>query len=118
MINEYKFGKIKIDGRDYENDVQVASGQVGKWQRAESHYFTTDELEDLIEQGICQGEWPKTIVIGNGHDGVMKIDPAIERRLAEKGIDLVINKTGLAKEEFNKLLAENNNVLGLFHLTC
>jgi len=118
MINQYSFGHITIDNNSYGHDVQVMPGKVMRWQRAESHYFTLDELEQIIACGIADEKWPKYLVIGNGHDGVMRLDQKIEEAMADKGVIFTVAKTGEATDEYNKLEKEGKNVLGLFHLTC
>lgn len=113
MIQEYSFGKIKIDENEYSHDVQVMAGQVMPWRRAESHFFTQDELI-----GVIKGKMPKSIVIGNGHDGVMNIDQKVIDYCRQNNIELKMDITGRAKDIYNELDEQKKEVLGLFHLTC
>ena len=68
MIEEYRFGHIKILGKEYTHDVEVRwAGEVLPWWRKESHVI---DLRD-IERALAQK--PKTIVIGTGVAGIAKI---------------------------------------------
>jgi hypothetical protein len=118
MIQSYDFGSIMIDGKSYRHDVQVTPGHVAGWRRAESHNFSPNEFRKVIDSGICGGEWPEAVIIGNGYDGIMKVDPGVIEAIRAQGIEVMVNKTGQAKDEYNKFEQQGKKVLGLFHLTC
>ena len=46
------------------------------------------------------------------------MEPDVKAILAEKGISLVVEKTDIAVESFNKFLKAGKRVAGAFHLTC
>lgn len=102
-----------IDGSQYEHDVIVHRHAVSTWRRAESHMFDLDEFKAIVDKNK-----PKSVVIGNGHDGVMRVDPEIKKWCQEKNIKLTIKKTGQAKDVYNEQLIDKKDVLGMFHLTC
>ena len=113
MIEAYHFGKIKINGQLYDYDIYLSSsGEVKRWLREESHLF---QKEDVIE---AVKENPEVIVIGTGAYGVAEISQEAEKLIRDKGIELVIKRTGKAVEEYNKFLNQGRKVVALLHLTC
>lgn len=120
MIEEYKFGSITIDGKIYNEDVEVRwTGEVLKWWRKDSHLFNTKDLERAAEQN------PETIILGTGVYGVAKVTEEAKKFIRERGIKLIIDKTEEATRTFNIINEESkeeegeqNKVIGLFHLTC
>ncbi|KPJ57418.1 hypothetical protein AMJ49_00560 [Parcubacteria bacterium DG_74_2] len=120
MIEEYNFGSIKIDGKNYGYDIEVRwTGEVLKWQRLESHVFEIPDVKRAVEQN------PDTIIFGTGAYGVAKITENCQNFIREKGIKLIIDKTEEAVKTFNIILKESKEqegeqekVIGLFHLTC
>jgi hypothetical protein len=119
MIEEYEFGKIKINGKIYSHDVEVRwTGEVLKWWRKEGHIFDVDDVKRAVEQN------PEIIIFGTGAYGVCEVTKECQDYIRKKGIELIINKTGEAVENFNNILEKSKKegkqkkVIGLFHLTC
>lgn len=114
MIEEYKFGRIRIGGRTYKKDVEVHStGQVRSWWREEGHVFKEKDLERVMR------EEPEVVVLGTGARGVARVPKETRDYIRDSGVRLVIDETGEAVRAFNKLLKnEKGLVVGLFHLTC
>jgi len=120
MVEEYHFGSITINGKTYNHDVEVRwGGEILKWRRNESHLFDIDSVKRAVEQN------PDTIILGTGESGVAKVTEDCQKFIEEKGVELIIDKTGEAVRTFNiiceKSLEEEEKqrkVIGLFHLTC
>lgn len=120
MIQEYRFGSIIIDGKIYNHDIEVRwTGEVLDWWRSESHIIDVKDVERAV------GQNPETIIIGTGESGVARVTEAAQSFIKEKGIELIIDKTGEAtktfniiKEESEEEAGEQRKVVGLFHLTC
>ena len=50
MIDSYKFGKITIEGNDYNQDVILTSTKVIKnWQREEGHLLKAIDLKQAMK---------------------------------------------------------------------
>jgi hypothetical protein len=120
MINEYHFGSITIDDKNYTHDVEVRwDGQVLDWQRAESHIIDEQDVKRAVAQN------PEIIIIGTGEGGVAEVTETAKKFIKQKGIELIIDITPEAVKTFN-ILAEDSKeeegkqrkVIGLFHLTC
>lgn len=120
MIEEYRFGKIKIKGQDYDHDVMVDwEGEVLQWTRKNSHIINEEDIERALDKK------PEIIVIGTGESGVAQVTEDAKQACKEAGVDLIIDKTEEAVKTFNVILEESleedgeqADVIGLFHLTC
>jgi hypothetical protein len=113
MIEHYSFGKMTVNGAEYENDLKILGGEVKpEWWRRDGHYCDLNELKDVVESN------PKVLVLGTGANGVMKVDPKLEGQLREENIELIAKPTGEAVKDFNRLVEEGADVAGAFHLTC
>ncbi len=111
MIEDYAFGRITIDGKEYRNDVIVFPDRLkGNWWRAEGHRLRLDDLKEVFAEN------PKTLVVGTGHDGVMKVDEEVRAFCREKGVELIEMRTADAVKRYNELAGPG--VVGAFHLTC
>ncbi len=120
MIEEYRFGLIKIDGKTYNHDVEVRwTGEVLKWWRKESHLIDVDDIKRAIDQT------PDVIIMGTGESGIAEVTEMAKSEIKSKGIELIIDLTGKAIKTFNILCQESEDkegrqrkAIGLFHLTC
>ncbi len=111
MIDDYDFGKIIINGKQYTNDVRLAQGKVmPNWWRKEGHRLLLQDFKDLLENQ------PKTIIVGRGYSSEMVVDPAVRKYCEEKNIKLIELQTEGAVKKYNEI--EGPGVIGLFHLTC
>ncbi len=120
MIEEYNFGSIKINGEDYNYDVEVRwTDEVLAWPFIERHLIGAEEVKRAIEQK------PDTIVIGTGESGLAKITKEAQEEIRRNNIKLVIDKTEEAVKTFNAIKEDSEEeegkqekVIGLFNLTC
>lgn len=120
MIEEYRFGLITIDGKNYEYDVEVRwTGEVLPWQFRERHLIDVEEVKRAVEQN------PETIVIGKGESGLARVTEAAQNFIKEKKIELIIDRTEQAIKTFNIIKEESieeqgkqRKVIGLFHVSC
>ncbi len=111
MIDEYHFGEIIINGKDYNFDVEVRwTGEVLKWWRKEGHLIDVEDVKRALSVE------PEMIVIGTGEMGVAKVKEETKKEIISKCIELKIAKTGEAVKIFNE--NEAKRIVGLFHLTC
>jgi len=119
MIEEYYFGSIIINGKIYNEDVEVHStGEVLPWIFRERHFIDVKEVERAV------GQNPKIIIIGTGESALAEVTKEAQDFIKEKGIELIIEATGEAVRNFNISAEEKEEkeggkkVIGLFHLTC
>lgn len=112
-IDSYNFGEIKIDGREYKNDVIVFPDRVSPdWWRKEGHSLCMEDLKEVLDYS------PDVLIIGKGANGVMDVPSAIKKQLEEKGIDVIKEKTAAAVDIFNQKIEKDIRAAGAFHLTC
>lgn len=120
MIEEYNFGSIIIDGKEYTHDVEVRwTDEILPWQREESHVIDVEDVAKAIEQN------PETIVIGIGESGQAQVTNEARQLIKSRGIELIVDLTDQATKTFNIIKEDSfeekgrqEKVIGLFHLTC
>jgi hypothetical protein len=111
-ITEYSFGRITVDGRDYDADVIIYPDRVdGSWWRREGHRL---EIEDLA--GVLAAR-PEVVVLGTGHDGMMDVPEGTLARLRALGLEVHSARTAEAVRIFNEL-EPRRRVVAALHLTC
>ena len=111
-IEAYSFGTITIDGKTFTTDLKIVRGTVlPGWWRKEGHNLLPEDIEDVFEAK------PDILVVGTGHDGLMRVSRAARERLAEAGIELVAMATRQAVDEFNTLSPARDTAFTA-HLTC
>jgi len=112
MINSYSFGRIVIDGKQYDADVIIFPDRVeDDWWRREGHQLTTEDLKQVLK------EKPEVLVVGTGYAGLMKVLPETREYLKSEGIQLIAEKTRKACEIYNQL-SKYKRVIAALHLTC
>lgn len=111
-IVDYRFGHLVLESGHYTSDVIIGPENVyPNWWRKEGHKLCWEDLREAVEK-----ERPEVVVVGRGKFGMMTILPEVRERLAERGIELVEDRTGGAVRRFNELAPERRT-LGAFHLT-
>jgi len=112
MIEACSFGRIVIDAHAYTSDVIIYPDRVDdRWWRAEGHLLQLSDIQEILDAE------PVALVVGTGYSGCMHIDPAVERELKNRGIELIALPTGEAWKIYNDLQAARRTVAAL-HLTC
>ena len=111
MIESYSFGNIRIDGKEYTNDVIILGSKIISWWREQGHYAQVADFGDIPDD-------TEILVIGTGASGVMKVAGEVVEHFKKRKIKLIMQMTGEAVKTFNKLNEEKKKVAGAFHLTC
>lgn len=111
-IDSYTFGKIVIDGKEYDDDVIILpqSVQAG-WWRVEGHEVTMFDLADIVEHS------PKRLIIGTGASGNCRVMAEVFDYCKKEKIELIVKPTPEAVVEYNGLEDKGATVAAL-HLTC
>ncbi len=112
MIQEFKFGSFKIDGKRYTDDIKIVNGKVRNWPDRDKHNLTMDNLKDLLASS------PELIIVGIGATGLLQVPQEIQEALMLRRIKLVVDKTPGACDAYNAAVKENKRVAALFHATC
>lgn len=111
MIEDYSFGRIKINGKEHQHDVVVYKGVVKSWWRVSGHEVGLRDIEEIIAKK------PQVVILGKGASGVMRVTKEVEDILKEMGIEIIEAITQEAVLKFNEL-SKTRDVVGAFHLTC
>lgn len=116
MIEKYTFGWMIVNGVKYTRDLIILpTGEVkANWWRIEGHSLHLEDLSDILNLDVL----PEVLVIGTGYSGFMRIPRKVTEELERKGINVVVERTGVAYKTFNSLLREGKNIAAAFHLTC
>lgn len=114
MIDEYKFGKMVIDGETYNKDLIITKDRVlSNWWREKGHRLQLKDIKKVLEE-----QKPEVLIVGTGKFGMMKISDEVKDYLQEQKIELYEKESGKSTQEFNKQINAGKNVVGAFHLTC
>jgi hypothetical protein len=112
MIDNYCFGKITVDGIEYQKDIIIFPDHImPEWWREKGHSLAISDLKDVI------AAHPRVLVIGTGMFGRMRIPHKIKATLAAAGIEVIAEKTELACKIYNQKIAEGD-IIAALHLTC
>lgn len=110
FIEDYSFGTITIDGKDYTDDVILLGTRVlSGWWRVSGHRVVRDDLKEVIEYG------PDIFVIGTGNSGRMRVPSELV-----ESVDFEVESypTKKACQRYNELLETDSKVACGLHLTC
>ncbi len=111
-IEEYSFGRIRIDGRTYASDVIIFPDRVdASWWRKEGHRLCPADLESVV------AATPEILVVGTGAFGVLRVPKETRAWLEARGVEVHCAKTGQAVEIYNDL-GKTRKVVAALHLTC
>ena len=113
-VESYSFGRIKINGKVYTNDVIVSQDRVinSSWWRKEGHNVHLEDIHEILNAK------PEVVVFGTGSSGLMKVSKAVIDELKQRGIEVIQQPTSQAVQTFNRLVEEGKKVVLAAHLTC
>jgi hypothetical protein len=113
-IEDYRFGRVIIDGEEHSRDVIVLPDRVvGDWWRQDGHSLVIDDLAEVLD------ELPERLVVGCGADGRLRPHPSVVEALARRGIEMEALPTADAVRRYEELRAENPAATAAaLHLTC
>lgn len=118
MIEDYEFGTVRVDGKDYRRDVILYPGaQPGparvdpSWWRQEGHRLDKADLDAVVKAR------PDVLVVGTGYHGCMKVPQETVDFLNTLGIELYASPTKEACKKYNEL-KDVRKVVAALHLTC
>ncbi len=112
-VEVYSFGRIKIAGREYTQDVVVGRDFIKPgWWRKEGHRVQLEDIEEILKAK------PEAVVFGTGANGRVRVDREVIEKLRSMGCEVYAEPTGEAVKLYNRLLREGKNVVLAAHLTC
>jgi hypothetical protein len=112
-IDSYQFGKIVIDGVDYNNDLILLGDTVqSDWWRKQGHSLAAEDLETVLKAK------PSVLVVGCGASGLMDVPDQTRQALKKHNIQIETFDSYKAVQKFNELSEAGVNVAAAMHLTC
>ena len=115
-IEDYSFGKIRTDGRDYTVDLWIINGKITRRHKSisrskigTSHKVSKEELERIVTGRT------RRVIVGTGSSGLLSVEKAGVKYLEEKGITLEMYWSG-ELESAGIEFGEYDS--GVIHLTC
>jgi hypothetical protein len=87
MIQDYKFGYIKVKDKVYNHDIIMYKDKISSWWRKEGHNVVLEDIEGLIKEN------PEIIVFGSGAYGAMQVDKSLINYLQERKITAIVELT-------------------------
>ncbi|MCX7823269.1 MAG: Mth938-like domain-containing protein [Syntrophobacterales bacterium] len=113
MIDKYSFGSMVIKGMAYKSDLKILGDRVlPNWWRKEGHRLHEEDIQDVLDYQ------PEELIIGTGFLGMMKVDEGLKQLIENRGIKIIVERTGKAVSTFNEAFNKGRRVAGAFHLTC
>lgn len=114
-ITHYSFGKMTIDGKDYDGDLTLLpGGEVKGWPiDLGTHMLQPDDLAPLLNDQV------KTVIIGTGNAAAVELGDEMQKLLddlRQKSVRVFIDNTVEAVKQFNATPKEG--LLACFHLNC
>jgi len=110
-VEEYRFGRIVVDGQEETADVIVLPDRVVRnWRRREGHSLVLEDLDGVVD------ELPERLVIGTGANGRLRPDPVTLELLRQRGIEVEALPTDEAVRRFQEL--DPAATAAALHLTC
>ncbi|MCP5417739.1 MAG: hypothetical protein H6965_11660 [Chromatiaceae bacterium] len=112
-IDRYAFGRITIDGREFQSDLIIFPERIQEnWRRLTGHRLDQCDLQTVLT------EQPDMLVVGTGFFGRMRVPEETLEHLRRNGMAIRLAKTGAAVAEFNRLQQESARIVAALHLTC
>jgi len=113
MIEDYRFGLIKINGQEFEKDVFIdLDDKVSSWWREESHLFQKKDVESFLDKK------PEVVIFGTGKQGIAKSSQELEDFFEGLGVEMIVEPTDQAIENYNQAKKQGKKVVAFLHLTC
>ena len=111
-IEQYRFGKITINGQIYQKDIIIFPDRImPNWRREQGHILSWGDLAEVINAK------PEVLVIGLGMFGRMTVPKKVIENLDVEGIEVIAQKTTLACKIFNQR-QDQDRIVAALHLTC
>ncbi|MGH2819310.1 MAG: MTH938/NDUFAF3 family protein [Actinomycetota bacterium] len=110
-IDDYRFGRIVVDGTGHDRDVIILPGEVvPNWWREQGHSLVTSDLDQVMDA------LPQHLIIGTGAYGQMKPRAEALEDLRRKGVEVEVMKTDAAVRRYEEL--DPKTTAAALHLTC
>ena len=112
-IDNYEFGRITIDGKNFTKDVIIMPNEIKtNWWRKQSHRLILADIQEIID------DKPDILLVGTGKFGLMKVSDKVIEYCKNNQIELIIDDTSTIVRRFNELSNSEKRIIAALHLTC
>ncbi len=114
-FERFEFGTLRIDGTDYQYDLVIDRGQIGKRKKKASKKYRDayDHTPLSLRENL---PWKcERLVVGTGAYGNLPVMDEVREEAANRGVKLLALPTKDAIRELRKHPGATNAVL---HVTC
>lgn len=117
-IDEIKFGSITIDGKKYHQVLIIGDKIVERESDKLHELFGTSHKIGDWEQEILLEDNPEVILIANGFQGALEVEPKVMEKFKKSGAEILVLHSPLAIHKYNELIKQGKKVNALIHTTC
>jgi hypothetical protein len=112
-IENYEFGRVKINGEIYNNDVIILpdGSVIPDWWRKSGHEVQIEDIKEILRIA------PEVLIVGTGYYNMLRVSGDAEEKLAEIGCQIIKKNTKYAWKLYNEL-ANTKRVVAALHLSC
>ncbi len=112
-IDEFKFGRISVDNRYFDDDIILIPPELKcPWWRKEGHMLFVADMVEILRYS------PEILIIGSGVNGHLDVPPGTVSDMKSAGMEVQILFTEDACAQFNELTEAGRKVGAALHLTC
>ena len=114
-IEHFSFGRIRIDGKEYDHDVVIEREKIRQRKKNPSKAFRAQYGHTPLS---AREEIPwhcRRLIIGTGAYGSLPIMDDVGREASKRNVTLVLLPTAQAVEALNQDHSDANAIL---HVTC
>jgi len=117
-IDHCEFGEIIVNGKKFYQIV-ISDNQVSERdeEKLEEAFHSSHFIGEWEKEALLAGK-PEAIVIGNGFDGVLRVNDDLINEAKKRGIEIIIKRTPDAVNVYNQMVEEGKKVNCLIHTTC
>ena len=111
------WGKISFDGSELKDIIFIEGRVVQRDYVNLNKKYGTSHILDVDEAHTLLRGAPWEVIIGSGHEGLLKLTPEAESLLKQKTALLILPSPD-AVERLNETLKRGEKVNALIHVTC
>ncbi len=116
-VNNFEFGSIVVDGKQYAYDVLVLpDGTVREREASKAKFGSHDIKKGEVEQ-LAKAR-AEAIIVGTGTDAMAAVSRDAQAYAKEAKLNLVVLPSSEAIEKLNELADKGKRVAALIHITC
>ena len=114
-IEHFSFGRIRINGKEYDYDVVIERGKISKRKKKPSKAFREEYGHTPLSAREDIPWHCRRLIIGTGAYGSLPVMDEVTQEAAKRNVELVVLPSPQAIDELNREHSDTNAIL---HVTC